>query len=235
MVKLKYTPVAKTNSNPIKATHIKTAHRIGHFRRYTNISAAIHLLQTQRITLLNPASWDDKNDAHFMAEYKRLRGVETVLAICFAATGETYHHWRVFSHGADGVCISFDRKRLLGAFKAQAGITMGKMSYERVETVASWPELKVAQLPFLKRKPYEPEREYRVVYENKAEQIELFDLPIQLTWINTITLSPWMPPAFQLAVTTTLKAIKGCEDIEIVRSTLVGRGSWQALAARAIE
>lgn len=235
MIRLKYTPAAKAKDGPSKAKGIKPGHRIGNFRRYTNIAAAIHLLQNRQITLLNPASWDDKNDAHFMAEYKRLRGVETVLAICFAATGETYHHWRVFSHGADGVCISFDRKPLLDAFKKQAGITMGKMSYERVETVAGWPELKVTQLPFLKRKPYEPEREYRVVYENKSEQIQFFDVPIKLSWINTITLSPWMPPAFQPAVTTTLKSVKGCEGIEIVRSTLVGRGSWQALAARAVE
>lgn len=235
MVKLKYPSVTKAKSVSPKPDRIKSGHRIGNFRRYTNIAAAIHLLQTMKITLLNPASWDDKNDAHFMAEYRRLREVETVLAICFAATAETYHHWRIFSHGADGVCISFDRKPLLDAFKNQAGITMGKMSYERVDTVAEWPELKVAQLPFLKRKPYEPEREYRVVYENKSEQLQFFDMPIELSWINKITLSPWMPPAFQSSVTTTLKAIKGCEDIEIVRSTLVGRGSWQALAARAVQ
>lgn len=66
------------------------------FRRYTNLAAAIHLLQSRKITLLNPARWDDANDAYFMAEYKRLVGAETVLALCFAETAETYHHWRVF-------------------------------------------------------------------------------------------------------------------------------------------
>lgn len=158
MLKLKYQSVSKPTSESTKATPSKAVHRIGNFRRYTNLAAVIHLLKTRQITLLNPASWDDKNDAHFMAEYKRLRASETVLAICFAATTETYHHWRVFSHGADGVCISFDRKPLLAAFKKQAGITMGKMNYERVEAVAGWSELKIGQLPFLKRKPYEPEK-----------------------------------------------------------------------------
>lgn len=50
------------------------------FRRYTNLAAAIHLLQSRKITLLNPARWDDANDAYFMGEYKRLAGAETVLA-----------------------------------------------------------------------------------------------------------------------------------------------------------
>ena len=189
MIRLKYTPAVKATNVDSKTERIKSGHRIGNFHRYINIAAAIHLLQNKQITLLSPASWNDKNDAHFMAEYKRLRGVEAVLAICFAATEETYHHWRVSSHGADGVCISFDRKPLLGAFKEQAGITMGKVSYEQVETVAGWPELKVAQLPFLKRKPYEPEKEYRVIYENKSEKIQFFDVPIKLSWIKTIILS----------------------------------------------
>jgi hypothetical protein len=39
--------------------------------RYTNLAATIHMLCTKCITLLNPATWDDKNDAYFMAEYKR--------------------------------------------------------------------------------------------------------------------------------------------------------------------
>lgn len=234
MVEPKYKSATKAKSTSNKDKPTKAGHSIGKFRRYTNLTAVIHLLHTKKITLLNPASWDDKNDAHFMAEYKRLREVETVLAICFAEAAETYHHWRVFSHGTDGVCISFDRKPLLDAFDEQVGITMGKVHYELVETVAGWPELKVAQLPFLKRKPYEPEKEYRVIYEHKSEQREFFDMRINLNWIKTITLSPWMPPAFQPAVMETLKAIKGCEDIKVVRSTLVGRESWQTLAARAV-
>ena len=38
------------------------------------------MLRTKSITLLNPATWDDKNDAYYMAEYKRLKDAATVLA-----------------------------------------------------------------------------------------------------------------------------------------------------------
>ena len=50
------------------------------FRSYTNLAAAIHLLRTKTITLLNPATWADKNDAYYVAEYKRLKHAVTLLA-----------------------------------------------------------------------------------------------------------------------------------------------------------
>ena len=43
------------------------------FRRYTNLAAVVHLLHAKAVTLLNPATWDDRNDAYYMAEYKRLK------------------------------------------------------------------------------------------------------------------------------------------------------------------
>jgi hypothetical protein len=40
------------------------------------------MLCTKCITLLNPARWDDKNDAYFMAEYKRTVVAGGVAASC---------------------------------------------------------------------------------------------------------------------------------------------------------
>jgi len=83
-------------------------------RRYTNLAATVHLLRNRCLTLLNPESWDDRNDAYFLAQYKERTNASSVLALCFAEASETYHHWRVFSSGGDGVCIEFDRPKLLG-------------------------------------------------------------------------------------------------------------------------
>lgn len=142
------------------------------FRRYTNLAAAIHLLQSRKIALLNPARWDDANDAYFMGEYKRLAGAETVLAICFAETAETYHHWRVFSHGADGVCLEFDKTRLLASFEDQTGALKDKVVYRKIAALKKRREIKAEELPFLKRKLYEPECEYRVIYVDKTASME---------------------------------------------------------------
>jgi hypothetical protein len=81
-------------------------------RRYTNLPALIHLLTKRKITLLDPESWDDKNDSRFLTLYGKKNSLKTVLALCFAKSRETYHRWRVFADGPSGVCVRFDRKRL---------------------------------------------------------------------------------------------------------------------------
>jgi hypothetical protein len=202
------------------------------FRRYTNLAAVIHLLQTRDITLLNPATWDDRNDAYFMAEYKRLLQAKTVLALCFAESEETYHHWRVFSHGADGVCLEFDKQALLSAFDGQKQIRLGGVNYRQIRTLRARTEISVEELPFLKRLPYQDEKEFRIVYADKDATEEFRDFPIDLAWIRRITLSPWMSQALSRSVVKTLRAIPGCEKLQISRSTLVGNSEWQELTSR---
>jgi hypothetical protein len=76
------------------------------YRRYTNLASLLHILRNRRLTLLSPETWDDKNDAFFLAEYKRIKELKTVLALCIAVREETYHHWQVFSHGRMAFVLS---------------------------------------------------------------------------------------------------------------------------------
>src|SRR6516162_2706325 len=93
-----------------------------YLRRYTDIPALVCLLSEQRITLLNPETWDDKNDSYFLKLYQERNRLQSVLALCFTRTTETYHHWRVFANGASGVCITFKREQLLDAIAKQRGV-----------------------------------------------------------------------------------------------------------------
>src|SRR5689334_16765793 len=86
-------------------------------RRYTDIPAAVHMLKQKALTFLDPRSWDDKNDSYYLRKYRVKRDVAAVLAICFTRTDETYHHWRVFAHGASGMCVRFNRERLVEAVR----------------------------------------------------------------------------------------------------------------------
>lgn len=96
-------------------------------RRYTNLAATLHVLQNSCLTLLNPGTWEDRNDAFFMSEFKR-RGAQSVLALCFAEVAETYHHWRVFSHGSDGVCLEFNRPKLESFLTSSRHIKFGRVA-----------------------------------------------------------------------------------------------------------
>jgi len=222
------TPLQTASRNNAQKRHRRTP-----FRRYTNLAAVIHLLQMREITLLNPASWDDRNDAYFMAEYKRLLKAKSALALCFAESEETYHHWRVFSHGADGVCIEFDKAALLTAFDNQPKIRLGRVNYRQIKTLKERPQIGIEELPFLKRLPYQDEKEFRIVYVDMAEAEEFRNFGIDLSWIKRITLSPWMSQALSRSVVKTLRLIPGCAALKISRSTLVGNHEWQELTSRA--
>jgi hypothetical protein len=46
------------------------------FRGYTNIPALLYLLRERKITLLDPASWDDKNDSYFLLLYREKKDLQ---------------------------------------------------------------------------------------------------------------------------------------------------------------
>ena len=187
------------------------------FRRYTNLGATLRLLRDKNITLLNPAYWDDKNDSYFMAEYKRLKKAKTALALCFAEGLETYHHWRVFSNGNDGVCIQFDKHRLIKMLSAEGNVTTGRVRYRTLKSL-NHEDIVADDLPFLKRRPYGDEREYRVVFWDRDEILDAKDYPIELDWIVRLTLSPWMPKVIARSVADTLRSIDGTRLRLLIRA-----------------
>lgn len=161
-------------------------------RRYTNLAATIHILRHRCLTLLSPDTWDDKNDAYFMSEYKRQTGAQSVLALCFTQADETYHHWHIFSHGSDGVCVEFDKKALIAAVKRTRGLRHGAVDYATIED-AKDAGIDPNDLPFLKRYPYRDEHEFRLVHVNREEADAFEAIPVPLDCIERITLSPGWP------------------------------------------
>ncbi len=203
------------------------------FCRHTNLASLIHILSNKNITLLNPATWDDRNDAYFMSEYKRLKHAQTVLALCFSEQHETYHHWNVFSHGSDGVRIRFKKKELLSAFAADsAKVKHRSVNYKQIKDLTSLKEIKVDELPFLKRYPYKDEHEYRVVFVDQKKALEHQSYSIKLDWIQGVTLSPWLAEPLVDPIKKLLNSIDGCSKLSVIRSTLVNNETWKALTAK---
>jgi hypothetical protein len=195
-----------------------------YLRRYTTLPALIYLLTQRQITLLNPERWADRNDSYFLKLYREKKKLESVLALCFTQASETYHHWHVFANGPSGVCISFDRVALFDAIAdvVRHGpvryLKLGEMRNERLTT---------EELPFVKRYPFEDEREYRIICDSRNE-CQSLDLTIPLSCINRITLSPWLHRALFRQVKNLLLTIKGTSGPLIVRSTLIGNDEWMS-------
>jgi hypothetical protein len=188
----------------------------------------MYMLSERTLTLLDPKSWDDQNDAYYLALYKEKKGLKSLLAVCFTQSSETYHHWRVFASGSSGVCVRFVRSDLLSAVKRQPGIRARDLTYLTLSEIRNR-QLRTRDLPFLKRFAFEHEDEFRLVYESGSERCSKLDIRVPLSCIDRITLSPWLHPSLASHVKRTIHAIKGCGALEIVRSTLIGNVEWQKL------
>ncbi len=198
-------------------------------RRYTSLPALLHLLRSRKLTLLSPATWEDRNDAYFMQQYKEKSEAKAVLALCFSEAPERYHLWAVFTRGTDGVCIEFERDRMLECVNRIEGIKTQAVRYKKIKDLSKV-RPKLHDLPFLKRVPYEDECEFRLVYVGHEEDCDAKEFDIELSCIRVITMNPWMPKPLLEAVRATIQSIKGCANLRVSRTTLLENEQWKRAA-----
>lgn len=196
-----------------------------HFFRYTDLPSLIHTLKNRQLTLLNPMTWDDKNDSSFVTLYREKCSLESVLALCFTRASETYHHWRVFAPTSSGVRVTFNEPLLRASISSVPGLQLKEVEYVKIEDIRN-AELGRQRLPFLKRYPYSQESEVRLLWESATDQRDSFALPIDLQAITKVTLSPWLHPSLVESVKSTLKAIEGCSSLTVHRTTLISNDEW---------
>lgn len=200
-------------------------------RRYTDLPALLYMLRRRTITLLNPQSWDDRNDSYFLEVYKRRNNLLSVLALCFSEERDSYHNWRVFSPGSSGVCVHFNKEALLTCLSQFPGVRFGAVKYKYRRHLGH-PSL--ADLPFLKRRAFSHEREFRILYESVTEAYQTKDFSIPLDCISQIAISPWAPESLGAVVKETIRAIEGCAEIRVGRSDLLDTEEWKQLGDGAV-
>ena len=82
----------------------------------------------------------------------------------------------------------------------------------------------------MKRYAFRDEDEFRLIYESKTEQLSKLDIPISLSCVDRVTLSPWLHQDLSATVKQTLRLIDGCERLTVVRSTLINNEEWKRRA-----
>lgn len=203
-------------------------------RRYTNLASLIHMLIERKITLLSPSTWDDRNDAYYLSQYKHRRPCASVLALCFTMSSERYQHWRLFADGMDGVCIEFKRNALLSCFTGMKQVRAKQVDYGLIAKKEAAPPA-VHDLPFLKRYAFKDEEEFRIIYEHPTDTIDFLGIDFDTSSIERIILNPWIPEILSSSVKHAIHRIDGAESIPITRTSLVDNESWKAAADRATD
>jgi len=188
----------------------------------------VYLLKNKQITLLDPNTWDDKNDSYYLRLYKKKRDLSSVLALCFSEAPETYHHWKVFAGNNCGVCIRFNKALLLDSIRKVKSIKYGTVDYRRLEDMNKNKPM-INELPFLKRFQYRDEVEYRIIYEAENQSIKFKNIKIDLNCIHKIYLSPWMPKLLVKSVKELIRSIADCSKMEIWTSSVNENRKWKRI------
>lgn len=196
--------------------------------RYTDFPNLLYLLINSKLTLLDPSTWEDKNDTYFLLKYKEAKKLQTLLALCFTTKAETFHHWKVFAGHSGGICIRFNKEELLNCLK-DGKIIAGQVSYRLIKNLKNEPPV-LSELPFIKRKQYEDESEFRIIYEDRNKVNFSKSFNINLNCVERITLSPWLPKSLSDTIKQIIKQLPNCNNIEIIRTGVVDNLEWKRIA-----
>lgn len=196
-------------------------------RRYTSISAVIDILRRKELPLLDPQSWDDRNDRYYMALYKQERQLGGLYGLCAARCSETYHHWRVFTGTSDGACLEIRRGAFEQALTRLEGVRFGDVEYLRLDQIEQPKAIPLERMPFVKRIGFTAEEEYRVIAETKEDQKSALSIEFPHSMINCIYLNPWLPKPIAESLRETLRSLPGCSKLRVSRSQLIESSRWK--------
>ncbi len=198
----------------------------GMLRRYTNLPSLLCILMKKQLTLLDPSTWDDRNDSYYLELYTKRKKIGRTLALCLSEKNETYHHWSIFTSRENGVCIVFDRKKLEAHLDTHSGLMHGSVNYRLLSQMRK-KKLLLEDLPFLKRHAFIDESEYRIIYPSRRD-IGFKNIKLPLDTIKKVSVNPWAPDAFFEVIKKTIANINGCEKLTVGKSSLVNNKEWRS-------
>ncbi len=198
------------------------------------MSSALQTLKQRKLVLLSPSKWDDSNDSYFMDLYRSQSSAKAVLALCCTMARETYHHWKIFSDGIEGICLEFHREPLEDAIRRKPNFRAGPVEYLLVKDLKEMGPGDASRMPFVKRDGYSDEQEWRVIAECD-EAKEFTDLEIEISWINSITFNPWLPAPLADNIRTIIKSV--CPELKasLRASSLTNSRQWKEAGKNVFE
>ena len=196
--------------------------------RFTTLPFLMDMLQRKQLTLLDPESWEDKNDIVTVKQYQKEKNKKSIYVLCLTDKRETIHHWNTFANGTSGCCIEFDLKKLLDTITSNNNLAVehGKVKYIKLKELPAI-ENNIEKLPFFKRDPFQAENEYRIIVACNEEQKPTFDISIELDVIKRITISKKLPDSVFKSVKEVLEALDSTLKGKIKHSTLFDNPKWK--------
>jgi len=199
--------------------------------RYTHFSYLCKMLEKRELVIPSWKKWRDRNDSHSIKEYQRLERDRNIFALCMTNADETYHHWRVFTRQTFGVCLRFDKTRMIEWVKSQReSPTMGRVEMKRVVyfELESFDTdvVKVQHLPFLKRWGYRDEREWRLMYTT-TQNGQFATLPFPIKALDSIVISPFVSSEEADVKKRKIQETLRTKGVDVYHSALTNSDRWK--------
>lgn len=206
---------------------------MGDLRRYTELPYLLHMLSQKQITLLNPTSWVDRNDAYFLKRYLERRKLQSILVMCLSKSAATYHHWHVFAPNASGVRIEF-HEQLFSEWAANIpGGRLEPVKYVRLEEELL-AKITLDQLPFVKRHAFRHEGEVRLIVENFDEKLAFLAVAFDFAMIKEVILSPWLARPAIASIKKAIRAAAPGSTFLIKSTTMLDSRLFKEVADNAV-
>ncbi|HHI70791.1 MAG TPA: DUF2971 domain-containing protein [Rhodobacteraceae bacterium] len=194
----------------------------------------MNMLLEKKITLLDPSGWDDRNDAYFLDAYRKKVSAKHVYALCFTEAQQKYHHWSVFASGADGVCISFNKSKLIRSVKDAGSFEFKQVKYMSATKAERELPFTNDDLKFTKHLRYSDEKEWRLLYTDYKGVTSNPTIPFTFESIYRITLSPWLAKPLVPSLRKVIKSLPECRLLSVRRSTLIDYANWKTIADKSV-
>ncbi|MGA2502485.1 MAG: hypothetical protein ABSG01_00170 [Anaerolineales bacterium] len=196
---------------------------LNRLNRYMTLPVLLDVLKRKRLVLLDPTSWEDKNDAETLLIYKERKKIQNLFALCFSYGDETIHHWKTFADGISGYCVQFDSTDLIALLKTQSGVRYREVEYKKINSLSN-STIEVNDIPFTKRWPYRCEEEFRITRGGTSETRH--EIPFDLRIITKVTISQQMPKQVYETIRESLRDAFDHPEKRINRSTIYRNQMW---------
>jgi len=198
-------------------------------KRYTQLPQLLDILSTRTITVLSPASWQDRNDTYFLSRYAERKNLPGVLALCLTRASATYHHWYVFASSPSGVRLEFDERQFKEWAARIPNARLERVSYVKLGETGEG-KLDADSLPFVKRHAFRDEGEVRLVVDAAYSHERARRLSFDLSLIRRIVVSPWLPNALFPAVEAAIRAAAPDVKLKIRQTTILENEEFKSAA-----
>jgi hypothetical protein len=189
------------------------------------------MLQRKEIALLDPASWEDRNDAYYLDLFRAKNAFTSVFALCMTRASTTFHHWKIFSGSTSGVCLHFNYDQLV-LWATANQIQLRSVEYFSLQKARRIPPSKL-DLPFRKRHAFKDEAELRLLHASHEQQRSSKAFSFKLSMLEKIQINPWLPEGAFNAVSESIREIEDCRSLAVEQSHLLNNREWATIAINA--